>query len=84
MLDGDGRRSVYLQVRRNFINPMFTAFDYPTPFTAIGRRTVSNVPAQALVMLNDVQFVEAARAFAERILRHQGDDEARLRRAFGR
>ena len=32
---------------------MFTAFDYPTPFTTIGRRTVSNVPAQALVMLNN-------------------------------
>src|SRR5262249_19083019 len=32
-LDGNGRRSIYLQVRRNFINPMFTAFDYPTPFT---------------------------------------------------
>ena len=42
-LDGNGRRSVYLAVRRNFLNPMFTAFDYPTPFTTIGRRTVSNV-----------------------------------------
>ena len=45
-LDGNGRRSIYLQVRRNFLNPMFVAFDYPTPFTTIGRRTVSNVPAQ--------------------------------------
>src|SRR5262249_52356359 len=32
-LDGDGRRSVYLNVRRNFLNPMFLAFDYPVPFT---------------------------------------------------
>src|SRR5205823_1417451 len=37
-LDGAGRRSVYLQARRNFLPPLFTAFDYPTPFTTIGRR----------------------------------------------
>src|SRR5262249_14703341 len=47
-LDGDGRRSIYLQVRRNFLTPMFLAFDYPIPFTTMGKRSVSNVPAQAL------------------------------------
>jgi hypothetical protein len=52
-LDGDGRRSIYLGVRRNFLNPMFLAFDYPIPFTTIGRRSVSNVPAQALTMMNN-------------------------------
>ena len=30
-LDGDGRRSIYLNVRRNFLNPMFLAFDLPVP-----------------------------------------------------
>src|SRR5262245_64560520 len=31
-LDGAGRRSIYLNVRRNFLTPMFLAFDYPVPF----------------------------------------------------
>ncbi len=38
-LDGDGRRSIYLNVRRNFLNPMFLAFDAPVPFSTMGRRT---------------------------------------------
>ncbi|MCI0703940.1 MAG: PSD1 and planctomycete cytochrome C domain-containing protein [Planctomycetia bacterium] len=67
-LDGNGRRSIYLQVRRNFLNPMFTAFDYPTPFTTIGRRTVSNVPAQALVMLNNPFVLQQAELWAKRVL----------------
>ncbi len=45
-LDGDGRRSIYLAVKRNFLSPMLLAFDTPTPFSTMGRRTVSNVPAQ--------------------------------------
>src|SRR5207248_11571572 len=65
-LDGNGRRSVYLQVRRNFLNPMFVAFDYPTPFTTIGRRTVSNVPAQALAMLNHPFVIKPAELWAKR------------------
>ncbi len=40
-LDGDGRRSIYLNVRRNFFNPMFQAFDAPVPFSTHG-------PAQRL------------------------------------
>jgi hypothetical protein len=67
-LDGNGRRSVYLQVRRNFLNPMFTAFDYPTPFTTIGRRSVSNVPAQALAMLNNPFVLQQAELWARRVL----------------
>ena len=67
-VDGNGRRSVYLAVRRNFLNPMFVAFDYPTPFTAIGRRTVSNVPAQALAMLNNPFVLNQADLWAKRVL----------------
>ncbi|MBA4190885.1 MAG: hypothetical protein C0467_23095 [Planctomycetaceae bacterium] len=66
-LDGNGRRSIYLAVRRNFLNPMFQAFDYPTPFTAIGRRTVSNVPAQALVMMNNPFVIQQAELWAKRV-----------------
>jgi len=87
-LDGNGRRSVYLAVRRNFLNPMFVAFDYPTPFTAIGRRTVSNVPAQALVMLNNPFVVQQAELWSRRVLAAGGTADERVGRmyaaAFGR
>jgi hypothetical protein len=78
-LDGDGRRSVYLEVRRNYLPPMLLAFDSPTPFTSIGRRNVSNVPAQALTMLNDPLVVDLARQWAERVLREYADRPPRGR-----
>jgi hypothetical protein len=65
-LDGDGRRSIYLGVRRNFLNPMFLAFDAPVPFSTMGRRNVSNVPAQALVLLNDPLVQLQAKRWAAR------------------
>jgi len=67
-LDGNGRRSLYVSVRRNFLTPMFTAFDYPTPFSTMGRRSVSNVPAQALTMLNNPLVVQQAETWAKRVL----------------
>ncbi|HEX7448671.1 MAG TPA: PSD1 and planctomycete cytochrome C domain-containing protein [Pirellulales bacterium] len=66
-LDGDGRRSVYLSVRRNFLSPFFQAFDYPVPFTTVGRRGVSNVPAQALALMNSPFVVAEARRWADRL-----------------
>jgi hypothetical protein len=88
-LDGNGRRSLYLAVRRNFLNPMFTAFDYPTPFTTIGKRTVSNVPAQALVMLNNPFVLQQAERWAKQVLAAPGQSaESRVQgmyeAAFGR
>ena len=87
-VDGLGRRSVYLQVRRNFISPLFLAFDYPLPISTEGRRGVSAVASQALLMLNN-EFVNGqARLWAERTLRSAGDPEDRIRdmylRAYGR
>jgi hypothetical protein len=66
-VDGDGRRSVYLSVRRNFLSTFFLAFDYPVPFTAVGRRSVSNVPGQALTMMNSPLVAGEARRWAERL-----------------
>jgi hypothetical protein len=66
-LDGNGRRSIYINVRRNFLTPMLLAFDYPTPFTTIGRRGESSVPAQALTMLNNPFVRQQAKRWAERI-----------------
>jgi hypothetical protein len=67
-LDGDGRRTIYLNVRRNFLSPFLQAFDYPTPATCIGRRNISNVPGQALALLNDPFVLQQARLWAENVL----------------
>ena len=67
-LDGDGRRSLYLSVRRNFLVPMLTAFDFPVPATTVGRRNTSNVPAQALILLNDPFIFEESKRWAEQAL----------------
>ncbi len=70
-LDGGGRRSIYLEVRRNFLTPLFLAFDFPIPATAAGRRSQSNVPAQALSLLNDPFVSQQARSWAKRaVARH--------------
>jgi len=67
-LDGNGRRSIYVSVNRNFLSPMMLAFDTPIPFTAIGRRTISNVPAQALILMNDPFVIQQAQVWAKREL----------------
>jgi hypothetical protein len=82
-LDGDGRRSIYGAVRRNFLSPMMLAFDTPAPFSTMGRRNVSNVPAQALILMNDPFVVEQARLWAERELRQTDlSPEDRLQRLY--
>jgi hypothetical protein len=68
-LDGAGRRSIYLAVRRNFLSPMMTAFDTPAPVSAVGRRNSSNVPAQALIMLNDPFVADQAAVWAKQSLK---------------
>jgi hypothetical protein len=88
-LDGAGRRSVYVAVRRNFLSPMMTAYDTPAPFTTVGRRNVSNVPAQALILMNDSFVAEQARLWAKKLLFDKSvSSEDRIRRmyisAFGR
>ena len=66
-LDGNGRRSIYLSVHRNFLSSMFLAFDTPIPFSTVGRRTVSNVPAQALMLMNDPFVQQQAELWAKRV-----------------
>ena len=56
-IDGEGRRSIYIGLRRNFLPPMMLTFDMPIPFTTFGKRNTSTVPAQSLTLLND-PFVE--------------------------
>src|SRR5690606_15935185 len=80
-LDGDGRRSVYLEVRRNFLPPFLIAFDTPTPFTTVGRRNVSNVPAQALALLNDPLVANLAELWAKKTIEEYPDASVRERAA---
>ncbi len=67
-LDGAGRRSVYLSIYRNFLNPFMLTFDMPSPFGPQGRRSTSNVPAQALTLMNDPFVIEQAAVWAEKVL----------------
>ncbi|MDZ4688458.1 MAG: DUF1549 and DUF1553 domain-containing protein, partial [Planctomycetaceae bacterium] len=81
-LDGDGRRSLYINVRRNFLSPMFLAFDFPTPFTTMGKRSTSNVPAQALTLMNNPFVVQQASHWADAITRETNDGPTRIRRLY--
>lgn len=65
-IDGNNRRSIYQEVRRNFLNPFMTAFDMPVPASTSGCRAVSNVPEQGLMMLNDPFIMELAVRFGAR------------------
>jgi hypothetical protein len=64
---------LYLAERRNFLSPMMLAFDQPTPFSTMGRRSVSNVPAQALILMNDPFVLDQAALWAKSVL---GDRDA--------
>ena len=79
-VDGEGRRSVYIAVRRNFLDPFMQSFDQPPPSTACGKRHVSNVPAQALALLNSELVHALAARWGERLAGDPArDDRARIR-----
>ncbi len=77
------RRGVYMHWQRTFLHPMLANFDAPPRDECTANRNVSNTPQQALTLLNDPTFVEAARVFAARILKSNlKTDEAKLDLAF--
>jgi hypothetical protein len=77
------RRSLYTFWRRTTTPPNMTLFDTSTREVCSTRRMVTNTPLQALVMLNDPQFVEAARKLGERIIKEGGaTDDTRAKWAY--
>jgi hypothetical protein len=71
LADGDDlqyRRGVYMHWQRTFLHPMLANFDAPSREECTASRVVSSTPQQALTLLNDPTFVEAARALAEEAL----------------
>jgi Protein of unknown function (DUF1553)/Protein of unknown function (DUF1549)/Concanavalin A-like lectin/glucanases superfamily/Planctomycete cytochrome C len=82
---GEGlyRRSLYTYWRRTTTPPNMMIFDATTRDVCATRRQVTNTPLQPLVMLNDPQFVEAARKLGERILQNaESTDDARAKWAY--
>jgi hypothetical protein len=77
------RRGVYVFWQRTFLHPSLMTFDAPSREECTVNRTVSDTPLQALVLLNDPTYVEAARVFGQNILKDGGRTlEARLDWAF--
>jgi hypothetical protein len=73
------RRGLYTWWQRSFLHPSLLAFDAPSREECTAERNRSNIPQQALVLLNDPTYVEAARVFGARIVKEaQGDTAQRI------
>ncbi|MDN5202219.1 PSD1 and planctomycete cytochrome C domain-containing protein [Fulvivirgaceae bacterium BMA10] len=77
-LDGNGRRSIYVEVRRNFLSPMMLAFDRPIPFSTFGKRNVTNVPAQSLFLMNDPFIIHQAELMGQEVIKQDLSMEDRV------
>ncbi len=78
------RRGLYVVLKRGSPYPSFMNFDASARMACVVRRSRSNTPLQALTLLNDPVYVEAAKAFAKRIITESPsqDLDARLQHAF--
>jgi hypothetical protein len=81
-LDGSHHRSVYLPVLRDRLPDVLEHFDFATPTLVTGDRDVTNVPLQALYLLNGAFVQEQAKALALRVSKEGDDTPGLIRRAF--
>jgi hypothetical protein len=78
------RRTLYTFVKRNATHPGMRIFDFTNRTESIARRRSSNTPLQALLLMNDPQYVEAYRSLAADALRSSADQDAQLTRVYRR
>jgi hypothetical protein len=84
-IDGNGRRSIYLKVSIMAPSKFLLSFNFPDPKLSTGRRDVTNVPAQALVLLNDPFVVSLADQWARRLVAEDHPTpESRIEQMFVR
>lgn len=77
------RRGIYTWWQRSYLHPSLLAFDAPSREECVAERNRSNIPQQALALLNDPTYVEASRVFAARIIKEGGSEtDDRIRWAW--
>jgi Protein of unknown function (DUF1553) len=81
-LDASHRRSVYLPVIRDHLPDVLEQFDFAAPTLVTGDRDVTNVPLQALYLMNGTFVQEQAAALAARVIKDSPTERDRIRRAF--
>ncbi len=81
-VDGERRRSIYLYLDREAVMPMLLAFDFPNPNLPFGRRHVSIVPAQAMVLMNSEFAHQVARVWGARMAASNQAESARVEAMF--
>lgn len=81
-LDGSKRRSIYLPVLRDNLPDVLEQFDVANPNLVTGDRDVTNVPLQALYLMNGPFVQEQAVALAQRVMKEKSTQPERIRRAF--
>ena len=76
------RRSLYTFVKRNTPPPSMSVFDFSERHASIARRLTSNTPLQALVLLDDPQYMEAYRVLATNVLKEKRDRDEQIKLVF--
>jgi len=77
-LDGAGRRSVYQEIRRNYLPGFLRAFDLPNASVTFGQRAVTNVPTQALALMNDPFVIQQTSVWAKQVVGMNASFKSRI------
>ena len=80
--DKQHRRSLYTFFKRNTPPPSMSVFDFSERHASISRRLTSNTPLQALVLMDDPQYLEAYRVLATNVLKDKSDKDEQIRLVF--